>query len=201
MKDINNYYNNIDLIKRKKFVTLVDWPNKKRQLEEFRMLTSIIEKNQIYTLTDYGCGTGDIIKFLKKKPNKYYGYDINKEFISICKKRFKNKNYFFFQSDKIKYNADYTIASGAFSIKGKINNKLYFKKMLNVINNILNYTNKKIAVNFHWDVCPPHKRRSHIYYTNIKLLKNFLKKKNITNFKIKTKKKKYVFYLFVNLKK
>jgi SAM-dependent methyltransferase len=198
LKKITKYYLNIN-VNKKNYYKLVDWPSKERQLEEFNILTTFFSFNNSYTINDFGCGTGDLVRFLKKKPNLYYGYDINKEFIKICKKRFREKKYFFFTSKKIIKKADYTIASGAFSIKGNLNNRDFSKIVFNSLSNIIDFTNKKIALNFHWDFCPTKKRRSYMFYSNMNQIKKFLKKKGVKKFYFKSNKRKFVFYLFVSL--
>ena len=196
LKKITNYYNRFNYNK-KRYYKLVDWPSKDRQLNEFKILTSIINYKFSYEINDYGCGVGDLIKFLKKKPNLYYGYDINKSFINICKKRFKQKNFYFFNSKNISKYSDYTISSGAFSIKGNMSEEDFEKLFLDNLSKMLKFTRTAIAINLHWNICPIKKRRDHIYYADVMKVKRYLKSKKIKNYKLKFDKKKYVFYLFI----
>ena len=54
---------------------------------------------------DCGCGAGADIEYLLKKGFKVYGFDIEEESISRCKKRFKNNsNVFLTKSDFSSYN-------------------------------------------------------------------------------------------------
>ena len=131
MEEIVRYYNKINKNKNKKnYISLLHWPSKERQLKEFKILSKIITKKH-YSILDYGCGTGDLIYFLKTKPQKYVGLDINNKFIKIGKKRFGNKKYSFFNSATISKDiiTDYTISCGAFSIKGSLNEKEYDRIM------------------------------------------------------------------------
>ena len=39
-------------------------------------------------MADFGCATGDFISYLKKKiSNEIYGFDINKSFLQVAKKK------------------------------------------------------------------------------------------------------------------
>ena len=64
-----------------------------------------ISNDEIKTIVDLGCGSGDIIKFLKKKKffntnTKFYGFDINQDAIDLAKDKeaedliFSNENFF-----------------------------------------------------------------------------------------------------------
>lgn len=199
MKFINNYYNSIHSKSLKSYATLVDWPSKKRQAKEFKIITSYLKLNKNYSLSDYGCGTGDLIKFLKKKPKIYYGYDINNKFIKICKKRFPGKKYFFYNSSKIRKKTDFIVACGALSVKGKLKENIFSKKLFTILNNIIKCTTISFSANFHWDICPQKKRRDYLFYTNINEIKYFLNSKGIKNYIIKKNKEKFMFYLFASL--
>ena len=59
----------------------------------------IIRENNIKkncNILDIGCGPAYVLDFLKNKSLKYFGYDTEMNHIEYAKKKFLNKNYFFF---------------------------------------------------------------------------------------------------------
>ena len=51
------------------------------------------DDNKKMNILDIGCGNGDIAEKISKKVNQVFCADISKEYVKICKKRFKkNKN-------------------------------------------------------------------------------------------------------------
>lgn len=193
----NRYYNKIK-VKNNKNYGYLDWPSKKRQVKEFKILTTIINEKK-FSILDYGCGMGDLIFFLKNKPYKYLGYDINHKFISFCKKKFKKKNYFFYNSPKIKkYTVDYIIASGTFSVKGKNSKYSWEKYFYNSMNYFTKISKKGFAINVHDDVCPISKQKKHIYFANLNKIRSFfqkIKNKRKIKYRIKTNRKKFIMYI------
>tara|TARA_B100002052_G_scaffold291142_1_gene310743 strand:+ start:120 stop:785 length:666 start_codon:yes stop_codon:yes gene_type:complete len=99
-------------------------------------------------ILDFGCGTGYLYEYLKKKINYqgvYVGYDISKEMIKLAKKkykkaRFENKDIF---QNRIKEKFDYVLINGTFNYKFK-NNFDWIKKTLSTL---FKKTNKAIAFN------------------------------------------------------
>ncbi len=61
------------------------------QLKRYHMLADIAAPSELNnsTVLDYGCGTGDFYRFLKRRniSVRYTGVDINENFISLAKKK------------------------------------------------------------------------------------------------------------------
>jgi trans-aconitate methyltransferase len=51
-----------------------------------------LNKSNIKTAVDMGCGTGSDCEYMAQLGYQVYGFDINSESISICQKRFKNSD-------------------------------------------------------------------------------------------------------------
>jgi len=172
----------------------LNWPNKSRQISEFKILSSII-KDRYYSITDYGSGYGCLYSYLKNKPLQYFGYEINKDFFIRSKKIFKkNNNVTFYKSTNIKYKSDYIICSGVFSIKGLCSNKLFYNFLKKTIKLFINNSYKGFSANFHWDICNKNTRRNHIFYSNIKSILKLIPRK-IFKIKIIKNRKKKIFYI------
>ena len=99
-------------------------------------------------ILDFGCGTGYLYSYLKKKikfNGEYVGYDISNEMIDFAKKkykkaRFENKNIF---KDKINERFDYVLINGTFNYRFK-KNFSWIKKTLKIL---FKKTDKAIAFN------------------------------------------------------
>ena len=76
-----------------------------------------LENNKI---SDVGCGYGRLIEKLNchklLETTQYYGVDINKDFITFCKSRYKNKNIFFHNRSYPSCEVDFTIMSGTYNL-------------------------------------------------------------------------------------
>ena len=96
------------------------WP-KGRQKERFKLLTQFFKKTD-FSVLDFGCGFGDLKKFLDKTGYRnfiYVGVDIVEEFVKECKAedwkgntQFKLIN----KVDDIKDQFDYIVISGTFIV-------------------------------------------------------------------------------------
>lgn len=111
----------------------------------------IIRKNNIKkncTILDIGCGPAYVLDFLKNKSLKYYGYDTEMNHIDYAKKKYLNKNHFFFckRFNKIQINKlpkfDYVFL---FGIIHHLNNK-EFKEIIFLIKKILKNKGKLIIL-------------------------------------------------------
>ena len=66
------------------------WDKKINQIERFDFSSRYLNLNNSNIL-DVGCGFADFLGFLEKKKipfNNYVGYDINENFIEICKRKY-----------------------------------------------------------------------------------------------------------------
>ena len=107
------------------------WNSKDSQFKRFKILTKLIEENtdhKILKIADIGCGYGDLLTYFKKELRvkfHYYGCDINKQFIELCKK--KHNNVDFFVSDSPIEFCDFSIMNGTYNFAVYENLKLWEK--------------------------------------------------------------------------
>ncbi|MBT3764296.1 MAG: class I SAM-dependent methyltransferase [Rhodospirillales bacterium] len=101
----------------------VYWSSRENQVQRFRILTTLFgedARNGDFSVNDFGCGYGAYYTFLKKlkmkKPFRYFGIDISEEMIKKCESRIKDPNARFTQALIAHQSADYTIASGTYSM-------------------------------------------------------------------------------------
>jgi len=62
-------------------------------------VSSFMQENNIRTLCDYGCGSGNFVLSLPKIYDQYIAFDISENAINICNKRIKNKENLIFTSN------------------------------------------------------------------------------------------------------
>ena len=61
---------------------------------------SLLKKLKIKNIIDIGCGESDIFNYYKLKKNqKYFGYETEAYFVNKLKKKFKNKNMYFYKKN------------------------------------------------------------------------------------------------------
>lgn len=131
----------------------VDWPNYKDTLTRHEVMISLL-KDEKSTLLDFGCGLGHFYEYIKFKNNsiKYYGLDINPEFIDFCTQKYPHlKNqYICCDIHKTTENlptVDYIVANGVFTEKLNLTEnqmKDYFYETIKIL---WDYCNKGMAFN------------------------------------------------------
>lgn len=100
----------------------VGWKNEDAQEIRFAQLIRVIDPSISFVINDLGCGTGDLVTFLKKQGQEfsYRGYDVIDEMIDLARKKnnLPGKTKFFAVSNAREMEeADYTVASGIFNIR------------------------------------------------------------------------------------
>ena len=93
------------------------------QLKRYHMLADITPARDLNnsTVLDYGCGTGDFYKFLKRRGInvKYTGVDINENFISLAKKKYPECTFNVMNADDDQFEGfyDYIFICGVFNLE------------------------------------------------------------------------------------
>ena len=101
------------------------------------------------SILDCGSGLGDLLNYIqKKKLNNFFDYEgneINQSLIAYCKKKFKNKKFFYSDllDENIKKRYDFIIFSGTFYHKPK---EITYKEYLNYIKRIFEKSWKNVNV-------------------------------------------------------
>ncbi len=93
------------------------------QLKRYHMLADIAPERGLNnaTVLDYGCGTGDFYKFLKRRGIhvKYTGVDINENFISLAKAKYPECDFKVMNADDDQFEGfyDYIFICGVFNLQ------------------------------------------------------------------------------------
>lgn len=108
--------------------------------EKNNIVNNIVEKNNIQSVCELGCGDGNYL--INSKYSKYVGYDISKRAIELCEEKIKNKDYHFYVQDK-----DTKIEKAELFLSLEVlfhitNQSDYF----NYINNLFNNSTKYVII-------------------------------------------------------
>jgi SAM-dependent methyltransferase len=93
------------------------------QLKRYHMLVDIAPAQDLNnaTVLDYGCGTGDFYKFLKRRGInvKYTGVDINENFIRLAKSKYPECTFKVMNADDDQFEGfyDYIFICGVFNLQ------------------------------------------------------------------------------------
>jgi len=93
------------------------------QLKRYHMLADIAQARDLNnaTVLDYGCGTGDFYKFLKRRGInvKYTGVDINENFIRLAKDKYPECDFKVMNADDDEFEGfyDYIFICGVFNLQ------------------------------------------------------------------------------------
>jgi len=98
----------------------VGWNSSFGQIKRFKIMLDIGVRNND-SIIDYGCGFGDLLKYMKKhaqyKNVKYFGVDINNDFINEAKNKYGDNSFSVIKSYKdINETFDWFLASGVFTV-------------------------------------------------------------------------------------
>ena len=135
LENINHYYT--DKIKIYGATPKgVDWNGEESQFIRFEQLSKIINKD-IFSINDIGCGYGKYFEFLQNRflNFNYYGFNLSQEMIKNAKSLYSNKGGGFMQVDNLKNieKADYSVASGIFSVKMEHNESEWLSYILSTL--------------------------------------------------------------------
>ena len=135
LENINHYYT--DKIKMHGATPKgVDWNGEDSQFVRFEQLSKIINKD-IFSINDIGCGYGKYFEFLQNRFSNfnYYGFDLSQEMINNAKSLYSNMGGGFMQVDNLKNieKADYSVASGIFSVKMEHNESEWLSYILSTL--------------------------------------------------------------------
>lgn len=142
IKKLRGVYNDLISYNNPDNSAIVGWRSHRNQEARFEVLLKYVKSGD--SILDYGCGVGDLSKFIKDKGLDYIGIDINDGMVEIAKKKYPENQFFTMNSafDFEKYDYDWFVASGVFS------NYMTVKEMISVIKPAFDKANKGLAINF-----------------------------------------------------
>ncbi len=134
----------------------VGWKSKEHQYLRFLKLLSVIEnKNDKFSIIDYGCGYAELLVYLIDNGynvSKYIGYDISffileKAKIYLDQNNINSNIFDFILSDKINSFVDFIVVSRTFNVKFDFDDNLYLKYILKKLDMINHFSKKGFSFN------------------------------------------------------
>ena len=102
----------------------VMWEDPRSQIYRFEVFAQFLSKEAAgnpLRINDFGCGYGALFTYLIGLPNApletYIGYDISLEMIKTARCQIKDTRARFIHSDRVSETADFSFASGTYSLK------------------------------------------------------------------------------------
>ena len=163
------------------------WYSKKRQFARFDIILdqiqSLSQKKQI-SVSDIGCGYGAFLEFLSERKYSrelhYYGYDVSREVVKFCQKRYFKRASFHLGSIPV-LESDFIIMSGTFNFFPSRDYdawRRYFYKFLTLL-----WSKMKCAMIFNLQIADQKKITERgIVYSSQKEIESFCKSRfgNVT---------------------
>lgn len=158
----------------------VGWKNQEAQTVRFEELLKVIYSNDNFSLNDLGCGTGDLLPFLKSRFSsvQYKGYDVMQEMISQAKGRFPSEASSFTiikESSEI-HTADYTVASGIFNLKFDVTEQSWKDYILSTLHTMDENSEKGFSFNALTSYSDAEYMKPELYYADPRWLFDYCKR-------------------------
>lgn len=168
LENINHYYT--DKIKMHGATPKgVDWNGEESQFVRFEQLSKIINKD-IFSINDIGCGYGKYFEFLQNRFSNfnYYGFDLSQEMINNAKSLYSNKGGGFMQVDNLENidKADYSVASGIFSVKLEHNESEWLSYILSTLEDMNEKSIKGFSFNMLTKYSDKEYMKDNLYYAD-----------------------------------
>ena len=168
LENINHYYT--DKIKIYGATPKgVDWNGEESQFIRFEQLSKIINKD-IFSINDIGCGYGKYFEYLQNRflNFNYYGFDLSQEMINNAKSLYSNKGGGFMQVDNLKNieKADYSVASGIFSVKMEHNESEWLSYILDTLEKMNDKSNNGFSFNMLTKYSDKEYMKDNLYYAD-----------------------------------
>ena len=128
-------------------IDALQWYSIFTQQERYKIICEQINEENI-SLLDVGCGCGDLYDYIKRNNFnfKYTGIDISANMIVSAQKAYPKGNFkcLNLKNSCVNNSFDYIVGSGIFNLKLKN----HFKLIIKEIKTMLNYSKKKVIINF-----------------------------------------------------
>ena len=156
----------------------VFWKNEFTQDLRLELIINTLQKSydlEHTSFLDIGCGYGRLLQKMSEhnllRNSKYYGIDINEDFINFCKDRYILKNVNFYNKSILPFNVDFTIMSGTYNFCTLNNLKIWEAYLCQALSK--NWEKTKVAMIFNLLVKKEKIIKDGLYYTNISWIKSF----------------------------
>ena len=162
----------------------VDWKSRAAQYNRFRELLKVVDFSQPFSIIDFGCGDGELVRFLQNMNAdfQYFGFDVSNQMVETARKEFSgSKNCLFSTELKDFPAADYTVASGIFNLKFDAEDEDWKKYIRTTISQMNALSYKGFAFNALTSYSDVEFRRADLFYADPLFWFDFCKR-NVSRF-------------------
>lgn len=147
----------------------VDWNGEESQRVRFRQLSTIIAREDAFSLNDLGCGYGAYYDFLAGRyaDFSYAGFDITPEMLRAAEGRLAGKkNVRLALAAEPDTEADYTVASGIFNLRLGVSDADWLRYIERGLDTMARASRLGFAFNCLTAYSDPPKMRPDLYYAD-----------------------------------
>jgi SAM-dependent methyltransferase len=176
LKEVNKYYSD-KVIEHGASSQGVDWNGKESHFLRFEQLCKVLDKENKFTLLDYGCGFGSLIEYLDecKFQYDYFGFDISLEMIKKANSIYSSEN-ISFNSVLDKSGFDYTVANGIFNVKLDSSEEEWIKYIEETLIKMNDVSQKGFSFNILTSYSDDEYKKDYLYYADPLYFFDFCKK-------------------------
>jgi SAM-dependent methyltransferase len=146
----------------------VDWNSADSQTLRFSRLLQVLEADDV-SVNDYGCGYGALADYLGTTGRRltYYGFDISGQMIVAARVRHAVRTWCSFTADLAQLSpADYTVASGIFSVKLNHSVETWREYVLHTLTTFESLSTRGFAFNMLSTYSDQEKHRDDLFYAD-----------------------------------
>jgi len=147
----------------------VDWNSAAAQQVRFDQILKVCDTVEPFSINDYGCGYGALFERLAALDTlqRYCGYDISSEMLAAATNRYAGESKAAFISSAADLEvADYTVASGIFSVKGSVPSGEWGAYVLATLETMRSRSRRGLAFNCLTAFSDRHLMRDNLYYAD-----------------------------------
>ena len=147
----------------------VDWRDEASQTKRFEQLARALglgESTPRSGILDFGCGYGALVDFLGNAPARYTGFDVSRAMIEAAQSRYSAPNRFFTTEAREVPSADYSVASGIFSVKMDVAQELWEAYVIDTLDLMASKSTQGFAFNMLTAHSDADRMRADLYYAD-----------------------------------
>jgi SAM-dependent methyltransferase len=147
----------------------VNWNSPEAQELRFRELMRVVDGPGPFSINDYGCGYGALVDHLTGSGHDftYTGYDINSRMLDYARDLYgaRSECRFVASEDDLEL-ADYTVASGVFTLRGDTDFDAWTEYVIQAIHTLDRVSDRAFAFNSLTRYSDPERMRPDLYYAD-----------------------------------
>jgi SAM-dependent methyltransferase len=146
-----------------------DWNSSDAQQVRFTQILSVCEGDPSFRINDVGCGYGALLDRLDALPGctGYTGYDVAPAMVEAARRRYRDRRDVRFTNalDEVSA-ADYSVASGIFSVKGDVDADSWLAYVHRTIDLICERSQRGFSFNALTAYSDPSRMRPDLFYAD-----------------------------------